>query len=79
MLLAGSNPAIVCSPLAEQKSAFIGALRGMMATADQLTFLWFVRLYMYAMNKYEAEKAAGQCFYYKPYTKLKRCKRRHRK
>lgn len=47
----------------------------MMSSADQLTFLWFVRLYMFAMNKYEAEKAAGACFYYKPHSKLKRGKR----
>jgi hypothetical protein len=74
-MIAASNPAIVCSPLAEQKNAFIGVLRGMLSSADQPTFLWFVRLYMYAMNLYEVEKAAGRCFYFRPQVKVKRPKK----
>lgn len=38
-------------------------LEGQLAYMDQLTSLWYMRIVLYRMNKMQARRAAGQCFY----------------
>ena len=51
------------SSLPEQKNSIIRKLDSSCSYMQQTTFLWFMRYFLYSLNKLQREAAAGQVFY----------------
>jgi hypothetical protein len=50
------------TPLAEQKNSRLDKLRSQAAYMSQTTFLWYLRHFIYLLNKQEDDAVAGRSF-----------------
>lgn len=64
---AGNYAAIENSPLAEQKNAAIRNLQNQVAYMNQTTFMWYMRYFLYRMNRMQQRRDAGLVFWHKPH------------
>lgn len=51
------------SPLAEQKNRFLRSLESQLSYMKQSTFMWFLRYFVYKLNKLEETTRKNQCFF----------------
>lgn len=56
-------PSVTNSPLAEQKNSKIRNLGSQMAYMKQTTLVWYLRYFLYRLNKVDELIAAGALFY----------------
>lgn len=60
---AGEYKAYKNSPLAEQKNRWLRNLESQVSYMKQTTFMWYLRYFLYRLNKLEQQAADGACFY----------------